>query len=390
MDVLNNNLRSALEQRQAQHLYRSRQIIGSPQGAEIRIDKKKFVNFCSNDYLGLANHPDILKAFKAGADKYGIGSGASHLICGHSQAHHALEEELAGFCGRQRALLFSTGYMANLGVISALLGKHDVIFEDKLNHASMIDAAHLSGARLQRYLHRDLDNLDIKLAKTLDKDSSSLGMIASDGVFSMDGDIAPFDELAVIAKQQQCLLMIDDAHGLGVLGEQGRGTLQHLGVNNNDVPVYMGTLGKAFGTFGAFVAGSEELIETLIQLARTYIYTTALPPAIAQATRMSLSIVTEEAWRREKLQSLTAYFKQGANELGVNLLPSDTPIQPILLTSAEAALQASTQLQEQGILVSAIRAPTVTSGSERLRITLTAAHETHHVDQLLDALEKIQ
>ncbi|MEE7626333.1 8-amino-7-oxononanoate synthase [Methylobacter sp. Wu8] len=364
-----------------QGLYRSRRVIASPQGINLEIDGRHIVNFCSNDYLGLANHPDVVNAFKAGADKYGVGSGSAHLICGHSAAHHALEEELAEFTGRDRALLFSTGYMANIGVISALLGRGDAVFEDRLNHASLLDGGLLSGARFKRYAHADAVDLGANLDKTLGRT-----LIVTDGVFSMDGDFAPMDELAVAAKKHDAWLMVDDAHGLGVIGEHGGGILEYYGLNQDDVPVLMGTLGKGLGTFGAFVAGSEVLIETLIQKARAYIYTTALPAAVAEATRASLKIVIAENWRRDKLRQLSERFRLGAEQLGITLMPSSSAIQPILIGGSQRAVDISNALLAAGFLVSAIRPPTVPQGSARLRVTFSALHEEQHVDRLLDAL----
>lgn len=336
--------------------------------------------FCSNDYLGLANHPDVVAALKRGADVYGTGSGAAHLVTGHSAAHHALEEELAEFTQRPRALLFSTGYMANLGVISSLAGRADQVFEDRLNHASLLDGALLSRARLRRYPHADAP----RLARMLEGESARL--VATDGVFSMDGDLAPLPELARTADGAGAWLLVDDAHGLGVLGDEGRGSLDHFDLGPEQVPVLVGTLGKAFGTSGAFVAGSEELIETLIQRARSYIYTTAPPPAVAEATRESLRIARRESWRRERLQALIARFRAGAEQLGLPLMDSPTPIQPLVAGSAEQALRWSRGLEERGILVSAIRPPTVPEGSARLRVTFSAAHEEADVDRLLQAL----
>ena len=378
-------LTAALEKRRAQSLYRSRRIVEGPQSSSLIVDGHELINFCSNDYLGLANHHEVITAFKQGAEKYGVGSGASHLINGHSSAHHALEEELADFVGRPRVLLFSTGYMANLGVLTALAGSGDVVMQDRLNHASLIDAGLLSGARCQRYLHADLESLQKYFSKFEGKYGRRL--IVTDGVFSMDGDLAPLPELASIAKQQDAWLMVDDAHGLGVLGESGRGTVNHFQLNNEQVPILMGTLGKAFGTFGAFVAGSEALIETLIQQARSYIYTTALPPAVAAATQVSLQLLQKENWRREKLNSLIKRFRAGASELGLNLMGSSTPIQPVLLGSVETTLVVSETLYQRGLFVSAIRPPTVPEGSARLRITFSASHTEEQVDQLLSALE---
>ena len=382
-EQFNQQLKQRLADREANHLYRQRKIMETPQGIEVIVDGKSYINFCSNDYLGLASDPTVNAAFKKAIDKYGTGSGAAHLVTGHSVAHHALEEELAEFVQRPRALLFSTGYMANLGVVSALTDRHDVVIEDKLNHASLIDAAQLSRASLERYAHADMSSLE----SVLSKQSKSNRLVASDGVFSMDGDIAPVKSMSVLCDRHNALLLIDDAHGLGVLGQQGRGSLDHLGVNINDVPILVGTLGKAFGTFGAFVAGSEELIETLIQDARSYVYTTALPPAIAEATLASLQRVIKDDWRREQLQSLVKQFKEGAQQLGLELMPSDTAIQPLLVGSSEKALEISEYLRTKGLLISAIRPPTVPQGTARLRITLSAAHKTGHVEQLLDALQ---
>ena len=367
-----------------QGLYRSRRVIESTQGINLKIDGRNIVNFCSNDYLGLANHPKVVDAFKAGADRYGVGSGSAHLVCGHSAAHHVLEEELAAFTGRDRVLLFSTGYMANIGVISALLGRGDAVFEDRLNHASLLDGGLLSGARFKRYAHADVTDLNANLDK-----AAGNKLIVTDGVFSMDGDFAPLDELAVVAKNHHAWLMLDDAHGLGVIGERGGGILEHYGLNQDDVPVLMGTLGKGLGTFGAFVAGSEVLIETLIQKARTYIYTTALPAAVAEATRASLKIAIEENWRRDKLKQLSERFRLGAEQAGLQLMPSSSAIQPILIGDSQAAVNISNALLAAGFLVSAIRPPTVPQGSARLRVTFSALHDDQHVDRLLDALAKI-
>ncbi len=379
------DLRHDLEQRKAQQLYRTRRISESPQGPVMRIDGAELLSFCSNDYLGLANHPDVVRALQEGAQRWGAGSGAAHLVNGHSAAHHALEAELAEFAGYPRALLFSTGYMANLGVVGALLGHSDRVFEDRYNHASLLDAARYSGARLVRYAHGDMGDLHQRLSAS----GHCERLIATDGVFSMDGDIAPLPELVSIAREAQAWLLIDDAHGLGVLGAQGRGSLEHFAIAASDRPILMGTLGKAFGTFGAFVAGSEELIETLIQQARTYVYTTATPAALAEATRASLRLVRGESWRREKLQALIARFRAGAAQLGLQLMDSATPIQPLLIGDAGQTLQVSEKLRARGILVPAMRPPTVPEGTARLRITFSAAHDEAQVDRLLAALEDI-
>lgn len=363
------------------NLYRSRRVIQSSQGVNVHIDGKTLINFCSNDYLGLAQHPAVTKAFKDAVDDYGVGSGSAHLICGHTAIHHALEEELAAFTGRDRALLFSTGYMANLGVITALLGRSDAVFEDRLNHASLLDGGLSSGAKFKRYTHANVDDLEKYL-----HNASGNKLVVTDGVFSMDGDFAPLTELSCLAKREQAWLMVDDAHGLGVIGEQGGGLLEYYGLSQDDVSILMGTLGKGFGTFGAFVAGSELLIETLIQKARTYVYTTALPTAVAAATRASLQLVIKDDWRRSKLKDLSERFKRGAGQLGLSLMPSLSAIQPIIVGDSHTAVALSNALFDAGFLVSAIRPPTVPQGGARLRLTFSALHEEHHVDRLLDAL----
>ncbi len=375
-------LSAELETIAAKGLYRSRRVINSPQGVHLQIDGQKILNFCSNDYLGLANHPSVVQAFKSAVDDYGVGSGSAHLICGHSYAHHALEEELAAFTGRDRALLFSTGYMANLGVLSALVGKGDSIFEDRLNHASLLDGGLQSGAKFKRYAHANVEHLDSQLKK-----ASGHKLIVTDGVFSMDGDFAPLNTLSNTARTHDAWLMVDDAHGLGVIGAKGGGLLDYYGLKQDDVPVLMGTLGKGLGTFGAFIAGSDVLIETLIQKARTYIYTTALPAAVAEATRASLKIVISDNWRRDKLNNLSVRFRSGAEQLGLQLLPSLSPIQPIIIGDSQQAVDISNDLLSAGFLISAIRPPTVSQGSARLRVTLSAMHEEQQVDQLLEALE---
>lgn len=380
----NMHLTNYLAELAEQGLYRSRRVVESPQGILLHIDGKQYINFCSNDYLGLVNHPDVIQAFKSAADTYGVGSGSAHLICGHTSAHHALEEELAAFTGRDRALLFSTGYMANMGVISALVGRSDAVFQDRLNHASLLDGALLSGARFKRYNHNDTAHLS-----ELMNHSSAKKLIVTDGVFSMDGDFAHLPALVALATERKAWLMVDDAHGLGVLGQHGGGILERYGLDQNDAPVLMGTLGKSFGTFGAFVAGSEELIETLIQKARTYIYTTALPAAVAEATRASLKHVIADDWRRDKLSHLIDCFKAGAQHINLPLIPSTSAIQPVMINDSHQAVAISNALFERGFLVSAIRPPTVPKGSARLRVTLSASHEEEHIDRLLDVFAKI-
>ncbi len=382
---LDDSLKPALQQRRDASLYRRRLTVESPPGAEVVADGKRYVNFCSNDYLGLANHPDVAAAFATAAQRYGVGSGASHLVCGHHREHHELEQALAECTGRPRALLFSTGYMANLAVITSLLSKADAVFQDKLNHASLLDAGLLSGARFQRFLHNDIDNLTRKLKRS----AGERKLIATDAVFSMDGDGARLAELAACARQHHAWLMVDDAHGFGCVGPNGSGSVAAAGLNQDDVPIYMATLGKAIGTAGAFVAGSEALIETLIQCGRTYIYTTALPPAIAAATRVSLQVLQREAWRSEHLQRLIAAFKRGAEDMGLALMPSTSAIQPLLVGSASKAMELSAALMRAGVLVTAIRPPTVARGQSRLRITLSAAHSEQQLDRLLNALANL-
>jgi len=376
------DLAAALSARRQQQLYRTRQTLEGPQDVVVTIGDRDYLSFCSNDYLGLANHPQIVAAFKEGADRFGVGSGAAHLITGHSYAHQALEEDLADFVGSQRALLFSTGYMANLGVVTALTGRGDAVFEDRLNHASLLDAASLSGARLVRYAHNDM----LALQRKLSASRAQQRLIATDGVFSMDGDRAPLRPMQQLAQQYDAWLLVDDAHGFGVLGEQGRGwCVEQLGAEQENL-VMMATLGKALGTAGAFVAGSESVIETLIQRARTFIYTTAAPSALAWATRTALRLVREGDDRRERLGSNITYFRRGATELGVPLMPSDTAIQPVPVGEADAAVALSETLRERGVLVTAIRPPTVPQGGARLRITLSANHSREQLDSLLAAL----
>jgi 8-amino-7-oxononanoate synthase len=377
-------LQAKLEQRKVDNLYRQRHVLESAQDVQVQVDGKTCVAFCSNDYLGLASHPAVIDSLRRGAETYGVGSGASHLICGHSHEHHALEEELAAFTGRPRALLFSSGYMANLGTIRALADKGDHIFEDRLNHASLLDGGLASSARCHRYHHADSDDLNRRMQKV----ASGRKLVVTDGVFSMDGDLAPLPALVETCQQHNGWLMVDDAHGFGVLGDSGGGITEHYGLELSELPILMGTLGKGFGTFGAFVAGSEALIETLIQYARTYIYTTALPPAVASATRISLKILQRETWRRKQLKSLIERFRSGVEELGLELMASTTPIQPVLLHDDELTQKVGEQLQDKGFLVGAIRPPTVPVGSARLRITLCAEHTEEQVDRLLDAMDE--
>ena len=375
------NLASRLAERRAAHLYRQRPLLETPQQPEVMVDGEQLLAFCSNDYLGLASHPEVVRAMQQGAERWGVGGGASHLVMGHSTPHHQLEEALADFTGRPRALLFSTGYMANLAAVTALVGQGDTVLEDRINHASLLDAGLLSGARFSRYLHNDADSL----AKRLDKATGDT-LVVTDGVFSMDGDLANLPALCATSKARGAWVMVDDAHGFGPLGKTGGGIVEHFGLGIDDVPVLVGTLGKAFGTAGAFVAGSEELIETLIQFARPYIYTTSQPPAVACATLKSLELLRAESWRRDHLNHLITRFRQGAAEIGLTLMDSPTPIQPILVGSSERALKLSAALRDRGVLVGAIRPPTVPAGSARLRVTFSASHSAAQVERLLDIL----
>jgi len=378
------DLRSALDERRAARLYRARRVADSVQGPDMVIDGRPVVAFCSNDYLGLAGDPRVADALADAARRWGAGSGAAHLVNGHARPHHDLEEELAAFTGRERALLFSTGYMANLGVGAALLRPGDAVYEDRLNHASLIDAGYRPRVRFHRYRHAEPGDLDRRLR---DADAAER-LVLTDGVFSMDGDIAPLAELAPVCRAHGARLGVDDAHGFGALGPGGRGSVAEAGLSTDDVPVLVGTLGKAFGTAGAFVCGSADLIETLVNEARTYIYTTAIPPAVAEATRTSLRLVEAADDLREHLDTLIQRFRAGAAGLGLELMPSRTPIQPLLIGDAGRALRLSEDLFEDGLLVTAIRPPTVPEGTARLRVTLSAAHAEAHVDRLLSALEK--
>ena len=379
------DLAERLAAREAAGLYRRRRVVDSATAPLVRVDGRELLAFCSNDYLGLANDPRVIAAFCEGARRYGVGSGASHLVCGHTPAHHALEEELARFTGRERALLFGSGYAANLGVAAALLARGDVALQDRLNHASLLDGALLGGARLQRFRHNDVEDLERRLARV---QGERRVLVAVDGVFSMDGDEAPLAPLAAACTRHGALLYVDDAHGFGVLGERGAGSLEKHGVGAAEVPLLMATLGKALGVAGAFVAGSAQFIETLIQFARTYIYTTAMPPALACAVAESLRIVADEPWRRVHLQRLVERFRAGAAALGLSLLPSASAIQPLLVGAADDALRIADRLDAEGLLVPAIRPPTVPQGQARLRVTLNAAHSEAQVDRLLEALAR--
>jgi 8-amino-7-oxononanoate synthase len=359
----------------------------APGGVRVRVDGRECLAFCSNDYLGLADHPRVVGAFREAAVAWGVGSGASHLVSGHCAEHRALEEELAAFVNRPRAVLFSNGYMANLAVASTLVGRGDTVFEDRLNHASLLDAGLATGARFVRYRHGDATALRAKFARA---PAAGARLVLTDGVFSMDGDVAPLTELATACRVVGADLMVDDAHGFGILGPDGGGTVAEAGLGLEDVPVLMCTLGKSAGTFGAFVAGSPTLIDALVQRARTYVYTTALPPALAAATREALRVMREEAWRREAVHAHVRAFRAGAAALGLTLLASRTPIQPLVLGAESTAVTAAAALLDAGILVPPIRPPTVPTGTSRLRFTFSAAHGPDDVTRLLETLASLR
>jgi len=375
-------LATCAEERRARHLQRRRRVLDGSEPVATRVDGTPLLNFSSNDYLGLASEPDLIRALRDAANDCGVGSGASALVTGYREQHRLLERELAEFLQREKVLLCSSGYLANLAVATSLAGRGDVIIQDRLCHASLIDAARLSGARLSRYAHADMEALERRLGQV----GGGHTLVVSDGVFSMDGDTAPLRQMAGLCRGHRAWLAIDDAHGIGVCGPGGRGSVAAAGLDSNQVPVLTGTLGKAFGCFGAFIAGSEQLIEHLVNEARSYIYTTAMPPALAAVARAALRHVIEDDWRREHLQQLVGHFREGAKQRGLELMASDSPIQPMLIGDSQAALDVAASLQRQGFLVVAMRPPTVPAGTSRLRITLSAAHKATQLDALLDAV----
>jgi len=371
------------EHRQTQHLVRQRSVLTGSDTVKVRSGGRTLLNFSSNDYLGLASHPDLINAFKDAADHHGVGSGASALVTGYREQHQLLEQELAAFLQREKVLLCSSGYLANLAVATSLTGKGDVIIQDRLCHASLIDAARLSEARLLRYAHADTEVLQ----RQLDHGNEGNTLVVSDGVFSMDGDVAPLKDIAELCNEHHAWLAVDDAHGIGVCGPAGRGSVAAAGLSPQQVPVLTGTLGKAFGCSGAFIAGSKALIDHLVNEARSYIYTTAMPPAVAASARSALRRVIEDDWRREHLQMLIAYFKREADDRGLSLLDSNSPIQPMIIGDSRATLELAEDLKQRGFLVVAIRPPTVRRGTARLRITLTCGHQPDQLEGLLDAIE---
>lgn len=366
-------------------LLRRRRLLETPQGARVRVDGRDYLAFCSNDYLGLAASPDLIEAAREGAARYGVGAGASHLLLGHSVAHRELERRLAEFCELPRALLFSTGYHANLGVVTALLGRTDAVFADRLNHASLNDAALLSRAEFRRYPHLDLAALEQQLARS----RGHRKLIVTDAVFSMDGDIAPVRELVALAERHDAWLLLDDAHGFGVMGPQGRGVLARSGARSPRV-IYMATLGKAAGVFGAFVAGEPEVLEALVQRARAYIYTTAAPPLLAHVLLKSLDLIRDGEERRDQLRRLARRLQDCLRLERWTFARSESAIQPLVIGANREAVAVSEALAGAGLLVPAIRPPTVPQGTARLRISLSAAHSVDDVERLAGSLNEIE
>jgi 8-amino-7-oxononanoate synthase len=377
-------LAAELAELESQGLTRRRRLLETPQGARVRVDGREYVAFCSNDYLGLAASPELIEAAREGAARYGVGAGASHLILGHAVAHDELEQRLAAFVNLPRALLFATGYMANLGVVTALAGRGDAVFADRLNHASLNDAAVLSRADFRRYPHLDLAALGRLLAAS----GARRKLVVTDAVFSMDGDIAPLPGLIALCERHDAWILLDDAHGFGVLGAGGGGTAAHFGVASPRL-IYMATLGKAAGVFGAFVAGGTELVEALVQRARPYVYTTAAPPMLSAALLKSLELIRDEE-RRRHLRGLIALLRERLQLRRWRLAPSSTAIQPLIIGANAEAVAASEALAREGLLVPAIRPPTVPRGTARLRISLSAAHEAGDIERLAAALNALQ
>lgn len=389
MAIHSDRWRRALTARKAATLFRERLTVQSPPGSEVVVDGKRYVNFAANDYLGLANHPDVKRAAIEAIDSWGVGSGASHMVSGHQKEHDQLESELAAFTARDKVLTFSTGYMANLAVISSLVGKADAVFQDKLNHASLLDGGLLSGARFQRYLHNQADSLEKHIQRYDQKNQPSkdnLKLVVTDGVFSMDGDVADLPALVKVCESENALLMVDDAHGIGVLGRSGGGLVEHFSLSQSDVPLLVGTFGKAFGTAGAFVAGPEELITYIEQYARPYIYTTAMPASIVSATRASLKVIRSTPALRESLNQNIEYFRSLSEDANIHLMPSTTAIQPVLVGENSRVMRIGSHLRERGFLVGTIRPPTVPDNSARLRITLSAGHTREQILALVQSL----
>lgn len=385
MSMLDSWLTPALQARQANLHYRQRRTLNGRSRTHVIQSSRSLLEFSSNDYLGLANEPRVIDAFCKGAREDGVGSGASAVVSGHLAIHRQLEETLADWTGRSRALLFPSGFQANLAVHDALLSSRDRVFGDRLNHASLLDGARLAGARMTRYCHGDVDALVQQLTRY---SGDGRKLVASDGIFSMDGDRAPVQALATACRAHEAVLLIDDAHGIGILGLHGAGLLEDAQLDQDAVPVLVGTLSKALGAEGAFVAGSDALIETLIQFARPYIYTTSLPPAIAHAGLTALHIAREEPERRQRLTDNIAYFQQLAKQAALPITNSDTPIQPMIVGHEHTVMTLAHLLETDGFLVGAIRPPTVPKGSSRLRITLSATHQRADIEALITSLHR--
>ncbi len=382
MTTLIQSLIDKLSQRKQSSLYRFRHPIAERKGVKWKYNNQKFLSFMNNDYLGLANHPEVINTFQKKAAYYGIGSSASQLLGGYYIAHQILEEKISEFLDTERTIIFSNGFMANLAVLTTLINNRDYVFEDRLNHASLVDGVRYSHAKVKRYRRDDLLNLEKHITEAQSKNK----WIVTEGVFSMDGDIAPLPQLFQLTKNQNCQLFIDDAHGIGVLGQNGRGAVEYYQLSIKNTAIIVGTFGKAFGTMGAFVSGHHVLIEALIQLGRSFIYTTALPPAIASATCTSLQLIQTEYWRRTHLQFLIQYFKKSAYDLNLPLLPSMTPIQTLIIGNANHTFKMAESLKNNGILVGCIRPPTIPINTARLRINLNVNHTQHDVDFLLESL----
>jgi 8-amino-7-oxononanoate synthase len=378
---LTERILAARVQRTMQGRVRQRRTVTRRDGVRCEVDGRWLTNFSGNDYLGLSQHFAVVDAMQAAAARDGVGSGGSHLICGHHASHDALEKEMADWLGAPRALLFGSGFLANLAVMQSLLAEDDVCVQDRLNHASLIDAARLAGCKLRRYPHADPEGALRQLRTVPD----GAAMLATDGVFSMDGDLSPLRELSLVARVQQALMYIDDAHGVGVVGPEGRGCVAEAGLEASGL-LQLATLGKALGGYGAVVLGSEDMIGHLAETARPYIYTTAIPPAQTASTLAAVKLARRDHWRREKLQSLIAHFRQAAMFRDLQLLPSTTPIQPVMCGDDKRATALATALEAQGFWVPAIRPPTVPDGRSRLRITLSSLHTQAEVDALIDAL----
>ena len=380
------SLQLALDKRKTDGLLRQRRLLDSPQAEHIVANNQNYLSFCSNDYLGLANHPKLIATMQQAAGDSGVGSGASNLITGHHRYHDELEKQLAKFVELPAALLFSTGYMANIGVLGALMGRHDAIFADKLNHACLNDGAYFSHAEFHRYPHNDVAALE----KLLKASTAKNKLIAADAVFSMDGDIAPIPEYLALCEKYDAYLYVDDAHGFGVIGEHGKGSLSHFQVTKN-MPkspriIMMATLGKAAGVAGAFVAGEKVVIEYLIQAAKSYVYSTPAPPALSATLAASVSLIEQGDDLRAHLQHLITTLKASLQLKNWVLMPSDTAVQPLVIGNNHAAVSLSEHLQKLGVLVPAIRPPTVPKNTARLRISLSAAHSEQDVIKLASAL----